>query len=182
MLTDISLIFSFIFVKIIFGIFAHFYFYFLYFKIFYCLCYYSCPNCPPLPPSTQPALHFHSQSQHHCPYPWPLHICSLANPFTYQSVPSSSLPSYSCQSIPWFYASGSILLISLFYSLDSFYKWDYMVFVFYQLSYSISIIVSSSIHAVQKGRNSFFLLHSIPLCTLIYGWAPRLFPNLGYYK
>ena len=28
----------------------------------------------------------------------------------------------------------------------------------------LSIIVSSSIHAVAKGRTSFFLLHSIPLC------------------
>ena len=29
---------------------------------------------------------------------------------------------------------------------------------------SLSIIFSSSIHAVPKGRNSFFLLHGIPLC------------------
>ena len=29
---------------------------------------------------------------------------------------------------------------------------------------SLSIMLSSSIHAVANGRNSFFLLHSIPLC------------------
>ena len=32
---------------------------------------------------------------------------------------------------------------------------------------SLSIMLSSSIHAVKKGRSSFFLPHSIPLCKCI---------------
>ena len=44
------------------------------------------------------------------------------------------LPSYSCQSVPWLYVSGSILLISLLCSLDSSHKWNHMVFVFHWLT------------------------------------------------
>ena len=77
-----------------------------------------------------PTSYFLRQSQHHCP--WVVHICSLAIPFTFfQPVPPCSLPLYSCQSAPCFYASDSILLISLFSSLDFTYKLDYMVFVFH---------------------------------------------------
>ena len=51
---------------------------------------------------------------------------------------------------------------------------------------SLSIMLSSSIHAVMKCRSSFFfLLHSILLCkctrvflSLIYWWALRLLPAL----
>ena len=104
--------------------------------MFYCFCYYSCPNFPPLTPSTQPAPHSHSQSPHCCPCPWVIHRCSLTCPSTFfQLVPTSSLSSYSCQSVPWFHASGSILLISLFCSLDSTCKWDHMVFVFHWLAH-----------------------------------------------
>ena len=64
----------------------------------------------PLPHSTHPAPHFQSQSPHHCPCPFALQVCSLTNPFTFfQSVPNSCFPSYSLQSVPLFYASGSIL-------------------------------------------------------------------------
>ena len=94
------------------------------------------PIFPPSAPSAPPIPDFHSQSPHHCLYLWVFHICFLINPFTFfQTLPTSLLPSYSYQSVPWFYASGSILLISLFCSLHSSYKWDHMVFVFHQLAY-----------------------------------------------
>ena len=74
--------------------------------------------------SLQPACpHFCSQSPPCRPRPWALLMCSLTNPSTFfQSVPASPCHTYSCQSVPRVHASGSILLISLFCSLDSFYK------------------------------------------------------------
>ena len=55
---------------------------------------------------------------------------------------------------------------------------------------SLSIVLSVSIMPSQRvGAPSFSLLHSIPLCEctivfnpLIYWWALRLLPVLGYYK
>ena len=38
------------------------------------------------------------------------------------------------------------------------------IFVPYRLSYSLNIMLSSSIYAVAKGISSFFLLRRIPLC------------------
>ena len=85
--------------------------------------------------------------------PWVMHVCSLTNPFTFfQIVPSSLLP------------FDSVLLVSLFCSLDSTYKWDHTEFVFHQQVYLLSVIVSSSIILSQKVRISYFLLlFSIPL-------------------
>ena len=125
------------------------------------------PIFPTYAPSTTPTLCFHSHSPHCCLYPWILHICYLINSFSFQAIPTSLFLSYGCQFISWFYASCScyILPLSLFCSLDSSYKWDYMVFVFQWLAYFISIIACSSIDAVIKCRNSFFfLLCSILLC------------------
>ena len=111
------------------------------------------PFCPL---STQPTPQFHNQSHHCCPCPWVLHVCSLTSPFTsFQSVPTSPPLSYSCQSVPCFCASGSILPISLFCSLDSSYGSE----LIWSLSFtdwliSFSIIVPSSIHAVAKGTKT----------------------------
>ena len=52
----------------------------------------------------------------------------------FQSVPTTPLCTYTCQSIPYFHVSGSISLISLFCSLEFSYKWDY-IFVFYLMTY-----------------------------------------------
>ena len=74
-------------------------------------------------------LHSLKQFPHCCPCPWVVYIlfCSLANPFTFfQPAPSSSHPSYSCPSIPCFYASDSIMPLSLFFPLDSTYTWDHV--------------------------------------------------------
>ena len=59
-----------------------------------------------------------------------------------------------------FQFSGSILLSCLFCWLGSTYRWDHMVFIFHHMVFwliSHSIRLSSSIHAVAKGRSSFFL-------------------------
>ena len=69
----------------------------------------------------------------------------------------SPLPLWSlsvCSSLPslWFYFA------HLFCWLGSTYRWDHMVFLsFTNWLISLSIIFSSSIHAVTKGRSSFFL-------------------------
>ena len=93
-------------------------------------------NFLPLSFSAQPNPCSCSQSPHHCPCPWVIHICSLTSPFPFFPwLFSSPLPSGYCQFVPRFHVSGSILLISLFYLLDPFYKWDHMIFVSYQLAY-----------------------------------------------
>ena len=105
----------------------------------------------------------HSQSSLYCPRPFIIHTCSLTNnPFLF-------LPSFHPPSSPpialFFY--GSIFLITLFCSLVSGYKWG----LWYDLTDNsftnwlilLSMIVSSSIHGVTKGRTSFFLLCGIPL-------------------
>ena len=85
----------------------------------------------PLTPLHPACPYSHTQSSHHCPCPWVLHLCSLTNPFPFsQSVPIPPLGSYSCQPIPWFHVIFPILLISLFCSLDPSCKWDHMTFHF----------------------------------------------------
>ena len=71
------------------------------------------------------------QSPHHCPYMSCLYVLWLIPSLSYNQSP---LPSHSCQSIPWFYASDFILFISLFCSLDSTYNWDHMVYVHLSLT------------------------------------------------
>ena len=134
--------------------------------LFLLLFYYSCPNFSPfalLCPAYSPS---HSQSPHCCPCPWVIHTCSLTSSFLFfPPLCPFRFPSDHCQCVPCFYASGSILLVRLFCWLDSTYKWDHMVFVFTDWLISLSIIVSSSIHLVTKGRSpSLFLLCIVPLC------------------
>ena len=98
--------------------------YFPFLMIYYLCCY----SCPKFPPSPQPISYFHSQSHTFVLIHGPSYIF-FAYPFTlFQSVPSSLLPSYHCQSISRFYAYESILLISVFCSLDSSYKWVHIHF------------------------------------------------------
>ena len=112
----------------------------------------------PFPTSTQPLLcSFFRPSQHCCSCPWFMHICSLANsfPFFYQ-VPSSLLPSDSCQSVPCVHDSVSILFVSLFYSLDSTYKRNHMVLSFTDWLISLSITISRSNHGCVNVPQLFY--------------------------
>ena len=99
------------------------------------------PRCPPL-----------RQCPPCCPCPWIIYTCSLTRP----SPSSSPSPPGHCQAVSHFRDSGSILLIYLFHSLGSTYRWDHAVFVFHCLFISLRIILSTSIHAVSKDRSSFF--------------------------
>ena len=54
-----------------------------------------------------------------------------------------------------------------------------MVFVFDWVT-SLSIVTSRSIHAVAKGKISFFMKKPRLYSPLIYSWALALFPDLGY--
>ena len=77
----------------------------------------------PLPCCAQPTPRSHSQSLHRCPCPWVIHTCFLTSPFPFfPPLFSSCLPSGHCPSVPCFCVSGSVLLVSLFCSLDSSYK------------------------------------------------------------
>ena len=66
----------------------------------YCLYYYSGPTFSPFTRFHPSHPNFQNQSLHHCSHPWILCICSLTDPFTFQSVPTSPFLSYSCQSVP----------------------------------------------------------------------------------
>ena len=89
------------------------------------------------------------------PFPDRPHIFfSICSPSFNQS--SSPLFSYSCQSVPCFHASSSILIISLFCSLDSTYKWHHMVFVFHQLAY-VPQRISLQFHSWLCKRSEFLL-------------------------
>ena len=115
-----------------------------------------CSAQPLLPQSIPPC----------CPCPWVIYTCSLPKPVPFfLPLSSSHLPSGPCHFVPCFHASSSIFphLFLLFirfllqvrsYGILSFTAW----------LISLSIMLSGSIHAVTKGRSSFFLLPSIPLC------------------
>ena len=131
------------------------------------LFYYSCPNFFPFA-ILHPA---HPPLPESIPTPLSMFV-GHSYIFFDQSLPLLSTiipvphPSNNCQSAPCFHASGSVLLISLFYSL--FYS-PLMSESIWYLSFtdwliSLSIIISSSNHAVAKGKNSFFLLYGVPLC------------------
>ena len=109
------------------------------FDVFYfCLFYYSCPNFPPLPFSVQsphPA-HSCSLSPHSCQCPWSsIHVLWLIPSPSFHNSPQPPFSSSGCRYGPCFHVSDSVLLVSLFCSLDSSYKWDHMIFVFHGLAY-----------------------------------------------
>ena len=78
------------------------------------------PHCLPfpLPPSPHPS---HRPSPHSCLCSWALHICIYVCWLIFSS-PSHPCHSEIHQSVPFLYASGLILFISLFCSLDSTYE------------------------------------------------------------
>ena len=90
---------------------------------FFTLC--SPPPSPPPAPTVNPhtVVHVHGSF---------IHVLCLVLPLPSTIIP---LPSGHCQSVPGLHACGSILLVSLSYSLDSSYRWDHMVFVFRNLAY-----------------------------------------------
>ena len=102
------------------------------------LFYYSCPKFSSFALLLLPA---HSQYPHHCQCPWVIHTHFLDSPFHFfPELSVSCLPSvHRGESVPYFHASGSIFLISLFCSLDSSYMRDHMVFVLHQLAFFTSL-------------------------------------------
>ena len=84
---------------------------------------------PPHSPSTQSTHHFHTSTVNlltvvhvHGSFIYGLWLI-LSSAFNQSPIPPAFLQ---CQSVPCFHASGSILLISLFCSLDSTYMWDHI--------------------------------------------------------
>ena len=108
---------------------------------------------PPLSP-TQPTPTSQPQS-------FPLLALSMGPLYMFPDDPSPSFPHYHPFPTPlvtvslFFIVSGYTLLACLFCWLGSIYRWDHMVFFFHYWLISLSIILSSSIHAVEKGRSSF---------------------------
>ena len=95
-----------------------------------------------------------------------------------------------CQFVLYFHVSGSISLICFTDQVPLIGEiiW-YLSFITWLTS--LSIMLSSSIHAVTKGRSSFFLsacviFHCVNVPQffdpLIYSRVLRLFPTLGYCK
>ena len=68
--------------------------------------------------------------------------------------------------------------VHLFCFLNSTYQWNHDIY--FSLTYSLSIIHSSSIHVVANGNISFFVITNIPLyicvcvCIYIYMYIPNL--------
>ena len=138
----------------------------MFFKDFLLLFYYSCHKFSPLPSSIHPTSHSHSQVPHHCLCVCIIHTCSLSSFFPFFPPISLSLfTSGHYQSVSCFHACGSVLFISLFchqIPLIGEIIW-YLSFTIWFTS--LSMILSRSIHAIAKGRSSFFLsLHSTPFC------------------
>ena len=126
---------------------------------------------PPKPPTTS--------SCHHVLY-------LLLSCFTFFTHPLDPLSSGNHQFVLCFYEFVSVLHVHLFYSLDSTYKWNHMVF-FFVWFFSLCSIPSSSIHIVTKGKISIlFYGWAIYIAQFIYPtvcwWTFRLLPYLGYCK
>ena len=82
-------------------------------------------------PITAPTVHPHTVVHVHGSF---IHVLWLIPaPSFHQSFPLPFL--WQLSVCPCFHVSGSVLFASLFCSLDSSYKWDHMVFVFYRLAY-----------------------------------------------
>ena len=91
------------------------------------------PLCSPLPsPTLAPTVKLHPTVHVHgpcTPVPW------LVPSLTSHALKLSWFLSGLCQSVPCFHVCGSILLVCLFCSLGSSYRWDHMVLVFHHLAY-----------------------------------------------
>ena len=132
-------------------------FFFTFFNHFLLLLYYSCLNFSPF----ALLLPFHpqvlNQSPHCCLCPWVIHTCPNSFPFSFHHHP----PSHShLDTVSLFHISMPLVLFcSLVYfvhltPLTGEIIW-YLSFINWLIS--LSIIFSSSIHAVVEGRCSFFL-------------------------
>ena len=100
------------------------------------------------------------QSLYCSPCPSVFSLSFLLNPSTPPTPHSPPTP----KSVSIFYEFESILLACSFCLLASTYEWNYMTLVFLWLAY-FSVILSSFIHVVTKGKISFFFAaDSIPLC------------------
>ena len=83
------------------------------------LFYYHCPNISLFPSFMQSTPPPHSPSTHHCPCPWVTQSCSLNNTFPSSTTFPSPVSSGSCQTVPCFHGSDSVLLVTSFCSLHS---------------------------------------------------------------
>ena len=91
------------------------------------------PISPPSPPSTQPSIGGSIVNPHTTAHVYGPFTCVLwQTPLPSFNQPHLPNPSNSCQCIPWFYASGALVLVHYF--ILSTYNWDSIVFVFYWLA------------------------------------------------
>ena len=139
----------------------------LFFKLFYCGSITVVPIFSPLlstAPATptptvnpHPVFHVHGLFIH---VPWLIPSPS----FHHYASPRSPLVTVSLFHVSM---TDSILLVCLFCSLHSSCSEIIWYLSFTAWLISLSIIFCRSIHAVAKGRSSFFLLCGIPLCIYI---------------
>lgn len=103
------------------------------------------PYPSPLPTSTFPCRLLPWPSLHYCPCPWRMHICSLANPFTFffQS-PSSSSPCL-------FHVSMLLSPFSLAVYLN-FFSWNKYLYEELQISLSLQVTACLLRCKVEYGR------------------------------
>ena len=111
----------------------------------------------PLPSSTQPSPSSHGQPPHCCPCPWVIHTCFLTD--TFPSFHHYSFPLSPLAVVSLFPVSMSLVIFCLL--VNFFHQIPLISEIIWSLSFtnqliSLSIIVSSSIHTVTKGRSSFF--------------------------
>ena len=115
------------------------------------------PISPLLLSPAPPTPYSHSQLPHCCPWPRAIYTCPLTRLFPFfPPSPSSSHPSGACQFAPCFHAS------SPFFSFVCSVHLVPVCEIIWYLSFtawllSRSTMLSSSTHAVEKGRSSFFL-------------------------
>ena len=133
-------------------------FYIFYF-IFYCCSITVVQIFPPLLSIALPTPHSLSQSPPCCLCPWVLYTCSLTRPLPLLSpvFPSPLSPGH-CPFVLYFYVAGSVLLLFIVcfvYHIKLIGEIIYLPFDAWLIS--LSIMLSRSIYAVEKGRSSFFL-------------------------
>ena len=165
-------------------------FYIFIFKLFLLLFYYSYsyfspfallwPSHSPLPQSIPTLLSMFMD----------IHTGCLSSPFPFFQPLSSPGPSH-FQFVPCFHARDAILFAILFCSLDSSYRWIHTIFVFHWLAYFTQHNILQ-FHPCCHKRYKFFLsffcvvFHCVVVPQffdpLLFWWARKLFPALGYCK
>ena len=117
------------------------------------------PSCPPLLPQSIPTLLSMSMGHSYMVFVQALSLLSTIIP--------STVPSGHCQSVPCFHACGSILFVSLFVHQIALINEIIGYLSVTNWLISLSVIFSSSNHAVATGKGLFFLLCSISFCKCI---------------